>query len=305
MQSRSPLLLQVVGVYYDVTKPGEKLILPGFNFMLTLFNVLMSFPLRYSALHVCPKSGKGNLALNNSLIRYCMNLFPEYARVRTRLHYGTDLEVQYNLRGHGFPIDSFPVDVDGNIRRDILNVWFENHKEAMARAAAKATSVASMMISSSVNDVQTVSVLDDDEMDDLDLMSDDLDEPLEEFEADFPMQQDDADVVADSSLETNNGLMPNAGEAAVHNGSIVPTENDILLGRGRGVQHHEGNVRFRKMLEPYRLDYDRTPRKNRRQYSAAVTHFLLGNGIRFLQKTEDGDWVLSSFEEADRKVGQL
>lgn len=209
-----------------------------------------------------------------------MNVLMTFPRVRTRIHYGTDLEVQYSLRGHGLPIDSFPVDVNGNIRRDILKVWFYKRRAAPVKQASSIMMQRDKAQTGSVNE---------EEMDDMDLMSDDLlDEQLEDLEADFAVDGID---------------QPNAEQ--IGNGSIVPTENDVLLGRGRGVQHHEGNVRFRKILEEYRLDYDPTPRKSRRQYSAAVTHHLLGNGIRFLEKAENGEWVISSFEEADRKVGQL
>jgi len=283
----------VVGIYYDVTQEGEKLVLPGFGFMMTLFNVCMSIPMRYSGLHLCPRSGQGNLALNNLFCRYCMNLFPVHARVRSRLHYGTHMEVQYSLiGGHGLPRDTFPVDVNGKIRWDILNAWFYNHKTRVMAAA-----IPQQTFSMQAGNAEVL----DGNLDDVELMNEDLNQ---EFEADFPMMNANAqnsqqiqavDLVVASSSNSNAG--PST--------SIVPRPNDVLLGRGRGVQHHNGNIRFRNMLEPYRENYDRTPRKSRRQYSAAVTNYLIGSGIRFLQKAPNGDWIESSFEEADRKVGQL
>lgn len=283
----------MVGTFYDETKRGEKLVIPRLGFMLTLMKVLNSFPLRYSALHMCMKAGTGDLneKMNDAVFQHAIKVFPQYARVRLRLHYGTDMEMQYSLRSHGFPKQSFPVSVvDGTLRMDILNTWFYQHK---ASAAVQSASV-----------LNTKASRDDESWDDMDLLSDDLDEQLEEYKSGFSNTEVLRQNETVASMDGGNGSTQDAGSQ--HPVRLLkPTENDVLLGRGRGVQHHEGNVRFRKILEGYRLDYDRAPRKSKRQYSAAVTHFLLGSGTRFLQRTENGDWEASSFEEALRKVSQL
>jgi hypothetical protein len=119
----------LVGIYYDVAKPGEKFAMPGFNFMLTIMGFTASLPMRYSGAHACLKTGKGNLALNNAILGIAMNGFPKYARVRMRLHYGSDVELQYELQGHGLPMRTCPADSNGNIRQDILNAWYFKQQE--------------------------------------------------------------------------------------------------------------------------------------------------------------------------------
>jgi len=44
------------------------------------------------------------------------------------------MEMQYELRSDGIPTKSCPVDVDGNIRQDILNGWFDKHQSELEEA---------------------------------------------------------------------------------------------------------------------------------------------------------------------------
>ncbi|CAJ1937924.1 unnamed protein product [Cylindrotheca closterium] len=118
----------IVGVYYDVTKQGENFQMPGFTFLLTLMDAVTSFPMRYSALHICLKPKRSSLVLSNTLLRYTLSLTSSRTRTRTRIHYGTGMELQYALRGHGVPTENCPVKIDGGLRKDILNAWFHEHE---------------------------------------------------------------------------------------------------------------------------------------------------------------------------------
>ena len=117
------------GVYYDMKLPGQDLKHPKFNFMLTILDFTQSLPMRYSGMHCCMKTGKGNMALNNAILGIALTVFPQYARVRCRLHYGSDMELQYELQSHGIPIRSCPMDAFGALRRDTLNVWLDKYRE--------------------------------------------------------------------------------------------------------------------------------------------------------------------------------
>ncbi|CAJ1965947.1 unnamed protein product [Cylindrotheca closterium] len=122
----------VTAIYYDVnSRPGEKVKKPGINFMMKVLGPLNSLPGRYTALHYCLLKTKSSLALNSTVLRLSVNNIPGYVRVRSRLHLGSDMELQYLLKSHGIPIDTFPVDVNGNIRENILNKWFNKHQEAI------------------------------------------------------------------------------------------------------------------------------------------------------------------------------
>jgi len=75
------------------------------------------------------RAGKGaNVALNKFCLGMAYKLFPHNIRIRARIHYGTDMELQYQLQGHGIPIDTCPVDGNGNMRQDIQHAWFHKHQ---------------------------------------------------------------------------------------------------------------------------------------------------------------------------------
>eukprot|EP00980_Cylindrotheca_fusiformis_P014757 scaffold4024_cov85-Cylindrotheca_fusiformis.AAC.4 len=118
-----------VGVYYDTIKPGERLLQ---TMSLTSRLSIISFftealPFRFSSFHICLKARKGTMAVNQSLIGVIINGFSRYSRVRTRLHYGSDMELQYQLQSHGIPMKACPIDSSGAVRPYIFNKFIKEH----------------------------------------------------------------------------------------------------------------------------------------------------------------------------------
>lgn len=131
----------LAGVYYDTAKPGEITIPFSFSTQLKIMQFMDSIPFRYSSMHLCLKPGKGNMALNNNVLEMMILSWPQYSTVRTRVHFGSDMELQYVLKSHGVPLESFPVDGNGSVRQEVLAGW---HKEHMGPTAFKrATNYAS------------------------------------------------------------------------------------------------------------------------------------------------------------------
>mmetsp|Transcript_15016 Transcript_15016/g.36677 ORF Transcript_15016/g.36677 Transcript_15016/m.36677 type:complete len:508 (+) Transcript_15016:127-1650(+) len=264
-------------VYYDMTKQGEKYAMPGLNFMRTLTKVLMSFPLRYSAIHLCLNPERGDLALTNSLFSYTMKQVSRYVGVRTRLQYGSDMEVQYALRSHGVPEKGFPVDADGNIRKDIMNEWFYRHKEEI-EAKKQHRKVLATHAS--------------------------LHQPVEYSNLGHNAQESGLEPVVAATAGTDQ-IESETNRPPRKEGGINPSPQDVLLGRGWRVQNHEGNVRFRSFLEAYSDEYDTAARLRKRQIAGQLVNLLRGRGVRFLKQTDASEWIESSFEDAEKKVGQL
>lgn len=248
--------------------------MPGLNYMMKVLEFNTSIPMRFSAMHHCLKTGKGNLALNNALIGMAMNIFPKDARVRARLHYGSDMELHYQLRSHGFSIDTCPVDTDGNIRRDIINNWFYNHRAMLEGTSAPA----------SLPDLSDT------------LLLEEVPEGIGSLMEGFP---NDVDINATSNPDEQ--ILPLSADGS----SIVPRRNDVLLGRGRTIQNHHGNVFFREFLKQYSDDYNEAPRNKRRKIATELVRALKAKGVRFLQQTDNGEWVESNFAEAEKKIGQV
>ena len=108
--------------------PGKDVKFPNFKFMLTIGEFTNSLPMRFSSIQCCMKSGKGSMALNNAILGIMMTIYPPYTRIRTRLHYGSDMELQYKLQSHGIPVRTCPVDSSGLLRRDLLHVWLDQRR---------------------------------------------------------------------------------------------------------------------------------------------------------------------------------
>lgn len=117
----------VNSIYYDDAKVDEDVAMPGLNYVKSIIEFLMCIPVRFSAMHNCLKRRKGNLLLNDFILRIAIRATPMYSQVRSRIHLGSDMELQYQLQGHGIPIEHCPIDQDGNARMDILNDWFYKH----------------------------------------------------------------------------------------------------------------------------------------------------------------------------------
>ncbi|KAL3937636.1 MAG: hypothetical protein SGBAC_007288 [Bacillariaceae sp.] len=180
-----------------------------------------------------------------------------------------DMELQYKLRSLGVPEQSFPVAADGNIRRGILNAWFNKHTEELE---SKKQPGSVLTAHASINQPVRVSSL-----------------------ARKPRESAGAAAAAAAARRS----------ASPDTKLINPSEQHVLLGRGWKVQNHEGNKAFRSFLEGYSDEYDNAPRLRKRQIAGELVHMLRGRGVRFLQQRENGQWIDSTFEDAQKKVGQL
>lgn len=86
-------------------------------------------PVRFSALHACLMKDGGRSAINRAFVGILIRASPTYIAVRTRVHYGTHMELQYNLQSFGISMQSFPVDRDGKLVLAETNVWLRQHAE--------------------------------------------------------------------------------------------------------------------------------------------------------------------------------
>lgn len=84
----------------------------------------------------------------------------------------------------------------------------------------------------------------------------------------------------------------------------IPGPDDVLLGRGRLIQEHPGNVRFRFIVEEYRADYEAVPKLEKTYIAGRIVERIINSGGRFLK--EDGiGWVEVEHATARAKVSHL
>mmetsp|Transcript_18656 Transcript_18656/g.27672 ORF Transcript_18656/g.27672 Transcript_18656/m.27672 type:complete len:314 (-) Transcript_18656:985-1926(-) len=114
---------------------------------------------------------------------------------------------------------------------------------------------------------------------------------------------------------TTTTLLPEAANSNNNNSSTSswiseavtrPTHNDVLFGRGGGVNRHVGNIHFRQLVSKYEHDYRATHRKaDKTDISARIVSIIrtLDPPGRFLKNME-GVWRDVGDEKARNKTSQ-
>lgn len=107
--------------------------------------------------------------------------------------------------------------------------------------------------------------------------------------------------------ELNGMINAESASKAVDNlGSIeiVPHENDILLGRGAGINSHPGNLHYRKLIQHYKLQYVNSDPAQKKRIIKHVFNIAKQYG-RFLKLDPRAEeWTTVDDEESKKKVGQ-
>ncbi|CAJ1958122.1 unnamed protein product [Cylindrotheca closterium] len=281
--------------YYDFSTPDRQVPLPSLDRVLKTMDFVKNIPVRRSAMHFCLKAFPGRLAATNLILESIFRNLQRSASTRARLHYGSDIELQYSLRSYGLKLETFPVDTAGNLRRDILNVWVDKYVGQYNRSKFASASQSTLSLSERDDSKEMMATGNDHAVDNWAILLSDVGSSLS-------AQQTEAQIV-ESSTTTHNAARSNSASAT--NGLIIePSPNDVLLGRGRGSQRHPGNVRFREFLKVYQDDYNNAQRYKRVNTPTELTRILLQDGMRFLKKA-DGGWVESDFAEVEKKVKQV
>lgn len=94
-------------------------------------------------------------------------------------------------------------------------------------------------------------------------------------------------------------------EAVAQPGRIFsPTPLDVLLGRGRHPQEHEGNRNLAKIVEGHATTYRQTPKHEKRRAHMLVVKTIHAQGGRFLKRADEvgNGWVEVDAHTAVDKV---
>ena len=214
---------------------------PTLSSSAALMDMVKCVPIRYTAMHYCIKPRNEHISLFDPILKLVCSLTEEYSRARTKLHYGSDLEVHYQLRGHGINTKSCPIDSNGAIREDILNIWLQDYlkvkepnRSIPGVEASESTFTGSSALFSFDNHVL-----------DFDALHHSLDHDAEDMFGDY-----NTGLLNDNNktlLSTSGGIQGDQVTNSANAVPITPTKNDILLGRGKFAQNNPGNVRIEKL----------------------------------------------------------
>ena len=85
---------------------------------------------------------------------------------------------------------------------------------------------------------------------------------------------------------------------------LVPGPYDVLLGRGRFIQDHAGNIRFRSIAECHRKEYESVSKMDKKFVAATIVQLVKEGNGRFLRQEGPG-WVEVDDATAREKVSHL
>ena len=83
------------------------------------------------------------------------------------------------------------------------------------------------------------------------------------------------------------------------NRKTTANANDVLFGRGLGVQCSPGNARFRQIIDLYADEYEQAGKAGKTAIAENIIRLIQQSGARFLKTDGDGFW-----EEADDKLAR-
>jgi hypothetical protein len=81
----------------------------------------------------------------------------------------------------------------------------------------------------------------------------------------------------------------------------IPGPYDVLLGRGKLIQEHSGNLRYRHIVENHKERYEKASKAEKTSIAKEIIQIVKDNGGRFFKKTDEG-WTEASTEIARDKV---
>ncbi|CAJ1967222.1 unnamed protein product [Cylindrotheca closterium] len=291
-----------VFVFYDISKDDQLPSMPSIDLSLASIDMIMSIPIRFSATHYCLKARTEKLGVFNSVFKLIFKTSGDtqsYSKVRSRMHYGSDIELLYQLRGHGINTDSAPVTNDGTLREENRNDWLFDHLEKERSDIIERNQ--SVQESSSVEPNVQAAVAS------VGLLASGsetiaVDDDAEELISIVAHDGSSLPVAPGTAVAAEN---QHGSGKRVEKAPITPTDADILLGRGRLVQYNPGNIRFRELAAKYKDAYDTAPGRRRKEVVVEVESILRSEGRRFLKQVDTDVWVKGSEKEIKTKVAQL
>ena len=269
------------------------------------------------------------MALNNSTLGLLTRGFPHHTRCRMKIHTGSDMELLYQIQAYGVDLATFPIDVrSGNVKPDeLLNKWYyDYHRDKLPAQQTEKANLGDINAGDLFDDLDLDKTLQGEvdfaQLDDLeidwDLENSKNDDPNDSLERSQTLRVTGSEQIKGwfQSLVSGLAAVDGSPEVALHDSGAVqqspPSEagtlrtDDVLLGRGKNIQEHPGNIQFRKFLEEHRDLYEATPRHNKTLVATQLTQILTSKGIRFLKQDQDKKgWVIADLKEAEEKIKQL
>eukprot|EP00538_Stauroneis_constricta_P000668 CAMPEP_0119564256 /NCGR_PEP_ID=MMETSP1352-20130426/26414_1 /TAXON_ID=265584 /ORGANISM="Stauroneis constricta, Strain CCMP1120" /LENGTH=561 /DNA_ID=CAMNT_0007612999 /DNA_START=65 /DNA_END=1750 /DNA_ORIENTATION=- len=225
----------------------------------------LAMPLKLQAFHFV---GKQESIVAKQFINLLQLGLAKGPRHRLKSHFGSHVECQYILMGYGIPISHLPMTETGTIKTGYHKKWvqYRLNKESKLYGNRNGEGVDHHHVT-----------------------------------------KNDGNQYAFPSCPTNSDADATVSTAATSHGpstTIVdlPSRYDVLLGRGRGCQNHDGNRYLKEVVAEWYDRYELAMKIEKTTISEHIIQLVGAKGGVFLKRNEDDFWVEASRIEARNKI---
>jgi hypothetical protein len=219
------------------------------------------------------------------------------SNVYNRLFPGTPMECRYKLLSFGISCDSLPLDLEGDPSRIRHAQWLQQLWQTLPREQQQINNreAGAMSICSSRKSNESPSVF---SSDDDDTTWDGSNSILAGSTPSASAPQSSTFTAALSSLGGVVGVVGLGGSF------VDPTPLDVVFGRGKGFQNHDGNVRFHRLVDVHLIEYDKGSKLDKTRLSESILKTIQANSGRFLRQDVRGNWLEVDDGTAREKISR-
>ena len=225
--------------------------------------------------------------------------------------------------GFGIPITVLPLSFNGELKRDHHEAWISERRQIEAKmqlSSPEATTTSPIQAATDTMDAVddlTVQVgspggLQISTINSRNGMAEICEEariyPSTTISSASPTALANTSAASSSTFSVNREPIP----------ASEPTIYDIIVGRGKNIDAHPGNVQFRNLLrEKYMEEYEKAPKFRKTELAERIIRDLTDSNIRFLQKNVSSDknaggngivngdqWIEVDFSTIREKIGR-
>ena len=85
-------------------------------------------------------------------------------------------------------------------------------------------------------------------------------------------------------------------------GIETPSNRDVLLGRGKSLQYHMGNIQMRQLCTNHLDVYRNESKQGKEEWQLRIVQKMQQDGARFLKREGQGWWFVANLEEAQKRA---
>ena len=284
------------------------------NLTLLLFRLRKSLPLRQVGLHFCANRQSVVLEKVASFFLNALNAIRSTTRARIRHHFGSPMEVSYSLMSFGVPVEAFPIDVNHPTSTSISQ---NPNKRGIYDMTNQYRWIETRQQIDAMKDQQYNVAQGMPETQQVDILPDRFDEAVDEilaFDHSLPISPHDKEytnfslgVAGNDIAKDKNASMDISGKGNTvskitnessdsNSGADAPQmrlhtsetrSQDVLLGRGRPLQSHFGNMQLRRWIEERHDEYEKATKKGKTDIAESIVMTIQSSGGRFLRQDND------------------